>query len=222
MVAATATTQYSPYFPNLTNPPQNPLQYVSNPTSQGGLGITVHYIGNNQTFKCGTKPPLSAYDRCVTTTPVQQAVRVTESLDTSVTNPLGLSSTGTPNGPDQSTVYTQRINNFIRTACGTLYGTSNCADPSGVFDNYNTATGTNDYALTLKYIKHTIDHEVAHLLGPLYPIFNATLGGYHTAPETGVIMDQSIAYTGPIGGKVTFHYIGTTYTSVDQSGAHLK
>jgi len=215
MVPATATAQYSPYFPNLTNPPQNPLQYVSNSTSQGGLGITVHYISSNQTYTCGTKPPSS---RCVTSS--QQAVMVTESLDTSSINPLGFSNTGTPNGPDLATVYTQRINNFISTACGSAYGTSNCADTTGVFDTANKAgtcngTGSN-CALTYKYILHTINHEVAHVLGPLAPLYNANYGGYHYVTGTNVIMDQSVYYTS-IGGKVTF-YTGTTFTGTDQDG----
>ena len=214
------------YFQYLTSPP-NPLQYVSNPTSQGGLGITIHYISSTQTQACGskTKPPSS---RCVVTLPTpQQAVMVTESLDNTTTNPLGFSNTGTPDGPDLSTVYTQRINTFISTTCGTAaYGTANCADTSGVYDSNTTLAPANctncnfcnsaNCALTLKYIKHTINHEVAHVLGPLAPVYNANYGGYHYKTGTNVIMDQSIYYTS-IGGKVTF-YIGTTYTGPDEAG----
>jgi hypothetical protein len=181
----------------------NPLQYVSNPVSQGGLGITVHQISKSQV--------LSGTVRNATST--QKAAMVTESLDAKSTNPLGFSNTGTPNGLDLSTIYTQRINNFIKSACGSAYGTSNCADSSGVYDT------TNNLALTLKYIQHTIDHEVGHVLGPLAPVYNAKIG-YHYVSGTNVIMDQSVYYTSK-GGKVTF-YSGTTYTSADQSGVKLK
>jgi hypothetical protein len=187
------------YFQSLTNP----LQYISNPTSAGGLGITVHQIGTNQV--------LSGTLRNVTST--QEAVRVTESLDTSSTNPLGFSNCGTPDGLDFSTVYTQRIINFIKSVCGSNFaaGNTNCADNS-----VPPLTGT---ALLNKYIMHTIDHEVGHVLGPLAPVYNAKIG-YHYVTGTNVIMDQSVYYTSK-GGKVTF-YSGTTYTSADQSGVKFK
>lgn len=186
--------------------PTNPLQYVSNPMSQGGLGITVHQISQTQVV-AGT-------DRNVTST--QKAVRVTESLDVTSPNVLGFSNTGTPDGLDLATVYTQRIINFIKSVCGSSYGTSNCADSTGVYDN----NSTGNLALTQKYITHTINHEVGHMLGPLAPVYNANYGGYHYKSGTNVIMDQSVYYTSK-GGKVTF-YSGTSYTSADQAKVKLK
>jgi hypothetical protein len=182
--------------------------FVSNLVSQGGLGITVHPLLPAQV--------VSGTLRQVTSSSLQEAVMVTESLDTGSTNPLGFSNTGTPDGLDLSTIYTGRIITFIKSACGSAYGTSNCVDSSGVYDN----TATGNLALTQKYIMHTIDHEVGHVLGPLAPVYNANYGGYHYKSGTNVIMDQSIYYTSK-GGKVTFH-IGTTYTSADQSGAKLE
>jgi hypothetical protein len=177
--------------------PQNPsdttylLQYVSNPISQGGLGITVHVISQNQVI-AGT-------DRNVTST--QEAVRVTESLDATSTNPLGFSNTGTPDDLDLATIYTQRIINFVNS----VYTSANASVPPGLIDTY---------------IMHTIAHEVAHMLGPLAPVYNSNYGGYHYKSGTKVIMDQSIYYTSK-KGRVTF-YIGTAYTPADQAAADLS
>jgi hypothetical protein len=162
--------------------PANPLEYISKPQSQGGLGIAVHII----------TPAQADPNRYVT--PTEKAVRVTENLDVSATTPLGISSCGTPNGLDLATVYTQRIENFVRS----VYS----AAPQSLIDTY---------------IKHTITHEVGHMVGPLAPKYNASYGGYHY--KTGAndqIMNQSVYYKG------TTFYIGTTYTTADQGGIKLK
>jgi len=170
-----------------TNPSKiplvNPLEYVSAPQSNGGLGIAVHVIG----------PTQADSNRYVSSFSTEKAVRVTESLDASTTTPLGISSCGTPNGLDLATVYTQRIENHV---------TSINQGPSP--------------SLTETYIKHTIAHEVAHMLGPLAPKYNASYGGYHYKTGTNVILDQSVYYKG------TTLYIGTTYTSADKTGVKLK
>jgi hypothetical protein len=167
----------------------SPLQFVSNPVSQGGLGITVHLISQDQVL--GT-------DRKVT--PTQNAVRVTESLTTSDPNILGFSNTGTPNGLDLATIYTQNILNHLATVYGGL-----AKVPAGLADTY---------------IKHTIAHEVGHMLGPLAPAYDSRFGGYHYKSGTNVMMDQSVYYTSK-AGKVTF-YIGTAYTSLDQASSKLR
>jgi hypothetical protein len=190
------------YFQLLTNP----LQYVSDPISAGGLQVAVHVINQSQV--------LSGTDRNVTAS--QKAVRVTESLDTSTPNLLGFSNTGIPNGLDLATIYTLRINNFIKSACGASYSTSKCADSTGVYD---TVGANGNLALTKKYILHTIAHEVAHMLGPLAPAYNAKFGGYHYKSGTNVIMDQSVYYTSK-SGTVTF-YSGTKYTAADQNAVAL-
>ena len=59
--------------------PANPLEFVSKPVSQGGLGLNVHVI-----------TPAQAPNRVVSPS-TQKAVRVTESLDVSNPNLLGIS-----------------------------------------------------------------------------------------------------------------------------------
>jgi hypothetical protein len=162
--------------------PANPLEFVSKPVSQGGLGLNVHVI-----------TPAQAPNRVVSPS-TQKAVRVTESLDVSNPNLLGISSPGTPNGLDLATVYTQRIKNSFTSILGT----------------------TPSQDLIDLYIKHTIAHEIGHMVGPLAPTGSSSYGGYHYKSGTNVIMDQSVYYKG------TTFYIGTTYTSTDQTKTKLK
>ena len=198
-------------------PTSNPLQYISNPLLDSnrnpyGLGIVVHQITSSQ-IKRKT-------DRIINfPNSNQKAVQVTDSPDmTGDLNLLGFSNTGTPNGLDLSTTYTSRIVNFISSVCGPLYGGPYCV----------ASTGETGDALVKKYVLHTVNHEVAHTMGPLAPTYSSTYG-YHYAPSstTPSIMDQSICYktlVDPVSNavtKVTF-YIGATFTPADQAGIKLK
>jgi hypothetical protein len=188
--------------------PTNPLLYVSNPStsSAGGLGIKVHQVTSKQ-----------APGRIVPSKNSQKAVQLTElSTMTGDLNLLGYSNTGTPNGLDLSTIYTQKIINFIKSVCGPLYGTPNCAASTGEYDG----SPNDSLALTHKYVIHTVNHEVGHTLGPLAPAYDANYGGYHYAPGTNSIMDQSIYYKN--SGESVIFYIGTTFSSADQAGVKLK
>lgn len=173
--------------------PVNPLEYVSKPRSQGGLGeeagqcssagITFHVIPGTQTQG----------DRFLNSLTAQKAVRITESLDTSDPQVLGSSTCGTPD-QDRGTVFTQRIENHVRNV--------NPAAPQSLIDTY---------------IKHTIVHELAHMVGPLAPTYNASFGGYHNQSlPNDLIMNQFVYHEG------TTFYIGTSYTSADQGGVKLK
>jgi len=171
----------------------DPLEYVTK--SVGGLPITVHLI---------RLPAPDTGDRFLSPNSAEKYVRITESLDTSDPTVLGSSTCGTPD-QDLGTVYTQRIVNHVNSVCS---GAGSCS-------------GVPLQDLIIKYIKHTITHEFAHMVGPLAPVYNSNLGGYHYASEANDrIMNQSVFYTGT-NDAATF-YIGTSYTSDDQAGVKLK
>ena len=180
---------------NIPQPiPNDYLSFLSNSLAQGGLAITPHVIKKTQ----------ATPDRLLNSIPpqTQKAVRVTEILDTSIANLYGQSDgCGTPNGSDNSRVYTDTITNFVTS----VYAAAKTQPPAGLIDTY---------------IRHTIAHEIAHSLGPLAPTYNARFAGYHYKSGTKVEMDQSVYYTSK-GSTVNF-YIGTTFTSADQSGLWMK
>jgi hypothetical protein len=169
--------------------PANPLEFALKPQSQGGLGfIAFHVIPGAQTQG----------DRFLNFLTAQKAVRVTESLDVSDPTVLGSSTCGTPD-QDRGTVYTQRIVDHVNSVYQAAGG------------------GTPPPSLIETYIKHTITHELAHMVGPLAPTYNANLGGYHyQSLPNDLIMNQFVYHEG------TIFYIGTSYSSADQGGVKLK
>jgi hypothetical protein len=174
--------------PQVSKFPANPLEFALKPQSEGGLGfITFHVINPEQTQG----------DRFLNSLSAQKAARVTESLDVSDPQVLGSSTCGTPD-QDKGTVYTQRIESHVNSV-------------------YQAAGATPPPSLIATYIKHTIVHELGHMVGPLAPVYNANYGGNHYKSEANdKIMNQFVYYTG------TTFYIGTSYTSADQGGIKLK
>jgi hypothetical protein len=148
--------------------PSNPLEFVTKSQSQGGLGITVHPINQNQV--------LSGTDRNVT--PSQKVVRVNEIVDTSTSNVLGESdSCGTPNGMDNARIYTQRISDFVNS----IYPGA----PSSLKETY-----------IKQVIAHEIGHMVGPLKSPYDA--NCGGYHYCTIqpPGKNVIMEQSVYHSG--------------------------
>lgn len=168
--------------------PTNPLEFALKPQSQGGLGfIAFHVIPGTQTQG----------DRFLNSLSAQKAVRITESLDVSDPIVLGSSTCGTPD-QDKGTVYTQRIENHVKS----VYQAAGATPPPGLIDTYT---------------KHTITHELGHMVGPLAPVSNPDFGGnhYQSLPND-LLMNQFVYYEG------TTFYIGTSFTSADQGGVKLK
>ncbi len=178
--------------------PANPLdalEFVRKPRSQGGLGEEVGQCSSTGITFHVIPGAQTQGDRFLNSLTAQKAVRITESLDISDPKVLGSSTCGTPD-QDRGTVYTQRIENHVNS----VY-----------------SPGTPPPGLIETYIKHTIAHELAHMVGPLAPTYNANFGGYHyQSLPNNLLMNQFVYNEG------TTFYIGTIYSSADQSGAKLK
>ncbi len=169
-----------------------PLEYVTKSVSAGGLPVAVHWIVLPETYQ-------DTSGRFLSPNSAEKYVRITESLDPTMANPpvLGSSTCATPDS-DLGTVYTQRIVNHL-----------------------TSVSITPDPAFRDKYIKHTIAHELGHMVGPLAPVYNGNYGGNHYVSEANdKIMNQFVYYTG--SGSNAVFYIGTSYTSEDQAGIKLK
>jgi hypothetical protein len=184
--------------------PTNPFELVSNPKTSGGLGVATHVVTPSQSYPYN--------DRTVTTSSTQKAVRVTEYLDPSSSDVLGVT-TGQGMSMDESKVYTVRIKNFIGSVCGDpdffINNNPNCKD----------STGLTGQALLDKYTKHVIAHEIGHSLW-LTGKSVKNYGGYHYNTTDNVEMSQSVYYTKDSG--VVIFYIGTGFKSADQSGFKLQ
>jgi hypothetical protein len=171
-----------------------------------GLPITVHVHEIAL-----PDPGLDRSDRSVTS--MQNAVKITESLNTTGTI-FGAAQQGTPNGEDGATVYTQRIINFVNGRCTAGYTCNANPDSSGA----PTVTGVGN--VTNLYIRNVIAHEMGH-------VSNLTTTKdrrfeWHYAPGSGTVMEQSARYTSNKSSKVVTFYLSTEYTPVDIAGVILK
>jgi hypothetical protein len=168
-----------------------PLEYATKSVPAGGLPVTVHWIVLPEGYQ-------DTSNRFLSPNSAEKYVRITESLDAPVdATVLGSSTCGTPD-QDLGTVYTQRIVNHLTSV--------------------NAGASQDDIN---KYIKHTIAHELGHMVGPLAPVYNANYGGYHYPSEANdKTMNQFVYYTGT--GSTAVFYIGTSYTTDDQAGIKLK
>ncbi len=150
------------------------FEYVSHPvgqsTGQFGLGFAVHEITATNAATDRTVCPKTGSTACqipTGQTARQKAVKISESLDQTADNTLGYtSSCGTPNGPDLTTVYTQKI--------------------------YNLLSRIGQQSQVDLYIKHTIAHEIGHTVGPLAPVS----GYHYESANNNLIMDKSVYQSG--------------------------
>jgi hypothetical protein len=176
--------------------PADPLQLVTRPRSEGGLGLAVHQL---VAANAGT----GTNDRRVTQGSTQKAVRVAESLNATGTI-LGQATYGTPNGLDRAVVYTVRIANHV----AAVYAAAGVVDAALVQSD------------TERYIRHTIAHEIGHMLGGLTTQYVKNLGGHHYAPGTEVVMEQAVTHQ-VVNGVVDFN-ISEAFTAVDQGAVRFK
>jgi hypothetical protein len=170
--------------------PSNPLLIVPTLLS-GGLGA--HQLTQAS----------ATTSRIVTTLSGQNAVRVSESLDTNDVIWGRSLFQGNPNTAGEATVFTQRIKNAIITAYQQA-GVINAAAQQADID---------------KCIRHTVAHESGHntLIASQY---NSRYGGYHYAASSQVVMSQNATITTK-PGKVNV-ICPQVYASPDAAGFRLK
>lgn len=165
------------------------------------LGVTAHQVTPSQINS----------DRTIT--PVQKAVKVTESLDTSSTI-LGNCQWGTPNGLDGCAVYSQRTLDFM---------TKTCTDSTGRLMSVYQPNGTlSDIPSVFNaYMTYLFIHETGHSLGGLTATYDSRFGGYHYKPGAGLTMEQAVTYSTK-GGKCTFYISPVWNATLDPPAVKLK
>jgi len=205
------------------------FQYKANPTDT--TTTTTAPLDDRQINKNAVYPLVDT----ATGNTIQKGLRVTECREspppaTIPTLPLGSAGPGTPNGPDNAIIYTQRIVNSMTSLVGA--STKSLRYSTFVSGAWQTASspacpacgsgpGVNANFLILKAIQFYLAMEIGHAV-KLTPVFSTTYG-YHNAPFTGDNLDQAITtkIDKGSGGFNTF-YIPSLYNSTDQSNFRLK
>ena len=184
-----------------------------------GLGSTTptppaddRRINANAVFPLGTANPTLGGGA------IHRGLRITECLEPG-TDPLGTTGLGSPDGPDNSLVYTQRIVNYID---GLIAASTKplkvFAFEGGAWVPKTKADGTVDRNFVISQaLKFYVAHELAHStrLTPTPEGTNKVTYGYHHAPGTGSVMDQTIVQK--IDSKSNAFYIPSLYNGNDQS-----
>jgi hypothetical protein len=150
----------------------------------------------------------------------QKGLRVTECVDDSTTTLLGLAGLGTPNGPGNAVVYTQRILKYLDTTLGAAAGAL-------AYSTFQRGAWTQPVAishtdLVARAFEFYLSMEIGHAV-KLTPAVEGTTKvsyGYHHAPLTGSNLDQTITNKVTAAGN-TF-YIPSFYNTFDQTNFQLK
>jgi len=177
--------------------PIDPLGFI--PSLRADLGV------HNLT------PQQAAPDKTVSpTTSQQKAIRILESLAVQTQTSAGsntdaiwgkATSPGTPNTAGDIILYTQQIINDIAA-------------------KYQAAGIPIDNNKVNQCITHVIAHETGHNLGPLAPIYNQKLGGYHYSTTQQIVMSQAPVLSQK-GSNVTI-VCPNTWSSSDPTSLRLK
>jgi hypothetical protein len=160
-------------------------------------------------------------------TAVQRGLRVIECVD-ATTSPslLGFASLGSPNGPDNAIIFSQRIVNYFITSLG-----ATCATPTtpclsySTFQNgaWTTPVAISPQSLFAVAFAFYVGMEVGHTiqLTPTIEGGQKTSYGYHHAPGTGSNLDEAI--TNKVSNKTgnTF-YVPQIYNTSDLTNYKVK
>jgi hypothetical protein len=183
----------------------NPLEFVKGTQSP----VQSHKISSGQ---AGCTVCTNCNERSVTES--QKAARVRERIDTADTSgtddSLGWTdAVGSVNGPipfGDAYVYTERIKNWVNLKCGS--GTCKTND--------NVASGKD--AVTLRYQKHTMAHEVGHMLN-LKQLPDSKIGNHYPASTRSpwYTLDQYVSF------KSGVFYMGTIFNNpTDKNNAQVR
>lgn len=158
---------------------------------------------------------------------VQRGLRTIECVD-ATTSPslLGFASLGSPNGPDNAIIFTQRIVNYLTNSLGAACATSTTTCLSySTFQNgvWTTPVPISPFSLFGSAFAFYLAMEIGHTtsLTPTVEGTAKTSYGYHHAPGTGSNLDQSI--TNKISNRTgnTF-YIPLLYNTSDLTNYKFK
>jgi hypothetical protein len=216
--ANATTTEWVDRFSSFSQ--QTGFQYVD-PLTGAITGLAPaddRRTNKNAVFPFGTTNPITANGL------IHRGLRLTECLDTSATGPLGTTGIGTPDGPDNSLIYTQRIVNYIDTLIANGQGRALkvFTFQNGTWVEQKKAGGAapdRDFVIS-QAMKFYAAHELTHStqLTPTVEGTRTTSYGYHHAPGTGSVMDQTIVQKidKSTSGFNSF-YIPSLYNGADQS-----
>jgi len=219
----TTTTEWVDRFQNFTQ--QNGFQYVD-PITGALTGIEPaddRQINKNAVFPQGTPNPIVGGGA------IHRGLRITECLDAPAgATLLGSTGIGTPDGPDNSLLYTQRIFNYLTTLIANggnrqlkvfTFQNGSWVEQKNVTANGQIAPTDANFVIS-QAMKFYAAHELTHStkLTPTVEGTRTTSYGYHHAPGTGSVMDQTI--TQKIDKSTSgFNsiYIPSVYNGADQS-----
>jgi len=159
-------------------------------------------------------------------TAIQKGVRVTECLDVPIplSGPLGTTGLGTTNGPDNSILYTQRIADYftqlIQNGAGRPLRVFTFQSGQWILKRDNASP---DFVIS-EAMKFYAAHEPTHSLRltPTEEGDRKTSYGFHHAPGTGSVMDQTIVQKIDKSGGFNSFYIPSSYNGADQGSYKVK
>ncbi len=157
--------------------------------------------------------------------PTQKGLRIIECLDVSALTPLGLASLGSPNGPDNSIIFTQRIVNYLIGTLGATCTTVPCLYSTFQSGAWTTPVAINFTDLIARATEFYLAMEIGHSiqLTPTVEGTSRTSYGYHHAPGTGSNLDQAITNKlSTKGGTNNIFYIPMLYNATDLQNYKLK
>ena len=159
----------------------------------GTIGITTHEISATASTDSRTVSTINIQGT------KQKALRVTESRNTNMgttknPTPFGSANWGTPNGLDDATVYTYRIEKHVNDTCGA----KECKDgiTTGITAKENVIN---------QYVKSVAAHEMGHMF-KLTANSDAAFNGNHYDPASKVVMSQNITWV-KNGNTQVIYYI---------------